>query len=112
MREFTCNDDVWAVIDLLIEETKQMNDKGNEFDIAKSVNSQLPFFSCRNKVLKNEHQKDIQRYIYCKEFGVPAYSGAYGDQPSKWVEKSFVIKNALAKKEKDLIDGSKRQNND
>ena len=53
-----------------------MNSKGNEFDIAKSVNSQLPFFSCRNKILKNEYQKDIQRYIYCKEFGVPAYNGA------------------------------------
>ena len=46
MREFTCDEDVWNVIDLLIEETKQMNNKGNEFDVAKSVNSQLPFFSC------------------------------------------------------------------
>ena len=107
MRTFTCDEDVWNVIDLLIEEAKEMNAKGNEFDIAKSINSQLPFFSCRNKILKNEYQKDIQRYIYCKEFGVPAYNGAYGDQPSKWIEKSFVIKNALAKKEKDLIDGSK-----
>ena len=86
-----------------------MNMKGNEFDIAKSINSQLPFFACRNVVFNNQHQKDIQRYIYCKEFGVPAYKGAYGDQPSKWVEKSFVIKNALAKKEKDLIDASSRQ---
>ena len=111
MREFTCDEDVWDVIDLLIEEAKEMNNKGNEFDVAKSVNSQLPFFACRNKVLKNKHQKDIQRYIYCKEFGVPAYSGVYGEQPSKWVEKSFVIKNALAKKEKDMIDGRK-QNTD
>ena len=84
-----------------------MNLKGKEFDIAKSINAQLPFFCCKNKVLKNEHQKDIQRYIYCKEFGVPAYGGSYGQQPAKWVEKSFVIKNALAKKEKDLIDGRK-----
>ena len=61
--------------------------------------------------MKNQHQKDIQRYIYCKEFGVPAYNGAYGEQPSKWVEKSFVIKNALAKKEKDLIDGSRQNDN-
>tara|TARA_R100000808_G_scaffold24353_1_gene55898 strand:- start:389 stop:655 length:267 start_codon:yes stop_codon:yes gene_type:complete len=87
-----------------------MNMKGKEFDIAKSVNSQLPFFACRNVVFNRDHQKDIQRYIYCKEFGVPAYSGAYGDQPSKWVEKAFVIKHALAKKEKDLIDGRKQNN--
>ena len=88
-----------------------MNKKGNEFDVAKSVNSQIPFFACRNKILNKEYQKDIQRYIYCKEFGVPAYKGAYGDQPSKWIEKSFVIKNALAKKEKDLIDGSRQNDN-
>ena len=88
-----------------------MNTKGNEFDIAKSVNAQLPFFACRNVVLDNQHQKDIQRYIYCKEFGVPAYKGAYGDQPAKWVDKAFVIKNALAKKEKDLIDESRKSNN-
>tara|TARA_Y100001938_G_C7873279_1_gene321352 strand:- start:173 stop:439 length:267 start_codon:yes stop_codon:yes gene_type:complete len=88
-----------------------MNEKGKEFDIAKSVNSQLPFFCCRNKILKNEYQKDIQRFIYCKEFGVPAYSGSYGQQPAKWVEKSFVIKNALAKKEKDLLDGRQQDTN-
>ena len=35
MRKFTCDEDVWDVIDLLIEETKQMNNKGNEFDVAK-----------------------------------------------------------------------------
>ena len=81
-----------------------MNNKGKEFDIARSVNSQLPFFTCRNRILKTEHQKDIQRFIYCKEFGVPAYSGAYGDQPAKWVEKSFVIKKALAKQEQGMID--------
>tara|TARA_R100001594_G_scaffold16609_1_gene34203 strand:+ start:395 stop:706 length:312 start_codon:yes stop_codon:yes gene_type:complete len=102
---------VWKVIDLLIEEAKEMNQKGNEFDIAKSVNSQLPFFACRNKVLSPQHQKDIQRYIYCKEFGVPAYKGSYGDQPSKWVDKSFVIKKALAKKEQEIIDGSRKPNN-
>ena len=39
-------------------ETKQMNSKGNEFDVAKSVNSQLPFFACSNRILKNQHQKD------------------------------------------------------
>ena len=41
---FTCKEDVWEIIDLLIEETKEANEKGKEFDIAKSVNAQLPFF--------------------------------------------------------------------
>ena len=51
------------MIDLLIEETKEANEKGKEFDIAKSVNAQLPFFCCKNIVHSREHQKDIERYI-------------------------------------------------
>ena len=98
---------------MIIAETKEVNEEqGREFDIAQSVVSQMPFFACMNIFFDNKIQKDIQRYIYCKEFGVPAYSGSYGEQPAKWVEKSFVIKNAFAKKEKDLIDGSRQKHND
>ena len=58
-RTFNCDEDVWKVIDLLIEETKEYNEKGKEFDIAKSVNAQLPFF------LLQEHcslQRTPKRY--------------------------------------------------
>ena len=103
-KTFKSKDDIDNVIEQLINEAEEWNKRGKSFDVALSVAKQLPFFCCPNKILNTEDQKVIQRYIYCKEFGVPAYPGAYGEQPGRWVEKSFVIKNALAKIEKDLID--------
>jgi hypothetical protein len=44
-----------------------------------------------------QSQKDISRYIYCRDNNVPPYPGNYGDQPQKWIEKSFVIKNLIQK---------------
>jgi len=111
-RTFECSEDVWDVIDLIIEETREFNEeKGKEFDIAKSVNAQLPFFACRSLFLNREDQKDIERYIYCKEFGIQPFEGSYGQQPAIWVDKAFIIKGALAKKEKDLINESRNNNN-
>lgn len=88
-----------------------MNEKGNEFDLAKSVYAQLPFFSCRDKVKDKNHQKDIERYLYCNQFGTPAYSGSYGEQPARWVKNSFIIRKALAKREREQIDAEQRRNN-
>ena len=110
-RTFESEQDVWEIIDLLIEEAKEFNEKGKSFDVAKSINAQLPFFCCKNIVHSREHQKDIERYIYCEQFGISPYQGSYGDQPAKWVDKAFIIKNALAKKQKDTIDGTRKDNN-
>ena len=55
-------------------------------------------------------QRDIERYIYCEQFNVPPYPGAYGDQPAKWVRRAFIIKGALAKKQKDQIDATRPNN--
>ena len=111
IRTFKCDEDVWQIIDLLILEVQKSNEKGKEFDIAKSVNAQLPFFCCRNIVQSREYQKDIERYIYCEQFGIPPYQGSYGEQPAKWVDKAFIIKNTLAKKQKDVIDGERNNIN-
>ena len=111
IRTFKCDEDVWQVIDLLILEVQESNEKCKEFDIAKSVNAQLPFFCCRNIVQSRKHQKDIERYIYCEQFGISPYQGSYGEQPAKWVDKAFIIKNALAKKQRDEIDGRRKNNN-
>ena len=54
-------------------------------------------------------QKDIERYVYCEQFGISPYSGSYGKQPAKWVDRAFIIKNTFAKKQKDVMDG-KRNN--
>ena len=114
--KFESDEDVWKVIDLIIEEINESNSKGNEFDIVPSIQAQLPFFTCSNAVHSKKDQKDIQRYLYCEKFNIPAYKGSYGEQPCLWVDKAFVIRNAFAKLEKKQInkvkqDGKTRINN-
>ena len=57
--------------------------------------AQLPFFACRDIVLDANAQKDISKYIYCSDFGISPYRGSYGDQPKKWIDKSFLIKKLI-----------------
>ena len=102
-------EDVWDVVDLLIKEIYENNQKGKEFDVAQSINAQLPFFTCRNIMLDNSIQRDIQRYIYCNETSVPPYSGGFDNQPALWLERYFIIKNALAKRDNTLIEKSKKK---
>ena len=94
-RTFTSKDDVWEVIDLIIAETKEENQKGSSFNIASSVMAQLPFFTCTNIMLKEDAQRDISRFMYVRQFNVSAYKGSYGDQPKKWIEKSFLLNNLI-----------------
>lgn len=106
MRTFTSDDEVWDVIHLIIEETKQENLKGNKFDIAESMMSQLPFFTCTNIMLNRQAQKDIAKFVYSKDFGVSPHKGSYGEQPQKWVDKAFTLKNLIDRqKMKAIKDG-------
>jgi hypothetical protein len=108
-REFKSDDDVWEVIDLIIEETKEFNAGNNKnFDIGESVYSQLPFFGCRNILYSSEMQKDLERYIYCEKFNISPYSGDYGEQPYLWVQKTNLIRKYLAKLESKQIDKAKK----
>ena len=84
------------------------NDKGKEFDVSQSINAQLPFFTCRNHLMDNNTQKDINRYIYCSEFNVPPFEGDYGKQPSLWTQKTLIIKQALAKRDNNTINKAKK----
>ena len=111
IREFKSKKDVWNVIELLIKEVLDVNAEGNNFDIAKSISAQIPFFACPSSIYDRSIQKDIQRYIYCKELNVPPYEGCYGSQPFLWVERFFIIKSALAKYEKGIIDAAKHSDN-
>ena len=100
IREFKSDEDVWEVIDLIIEETKEFNEKQNKsFDISESVVVQIPFFACRNILIDDSVKKDVQRYLYCEKFNVPPYEGGYGSQPFLWIEKTFLIRKYLAKLE-------------
>ena len=98
-RNFKTQDDVWAVIDLIAQETRSFNEeKGKEFDVVKSIVSQIPFFTCFNHIIDKKYLKLLNKYLYCTETGTPAHSGDYGDQPARWVQYFFIIKNAMAKK--------------
>tara|TARA_B100000902_G_C27254639_1_gene887151 strand:+ start:373 stop:744 length:372 start_codon:yes stop_codon:yes gene_type:complete len=111
-RTFNSDKDVWEVVDLIIEETKEFNAKeGKQFDIEASVQAQLPFFCCKNRFYKKEFQKDIQRYLYCEKFGISPYKGDYGKQPCLWVDKVFVLKKAFAKLESKHIEKAKVDGN-
>lgn len=106
--EFNDEKDIWDVIDKLTEETIELNKiKGNDFNIYKSVYTYLPFFSCLNHFLNKDLQKDIQKYIYCKDFGISPYNGDYGEQPSVWIEKYNIIKSTINNIEKEQIKGNK-----
>ena len=107
---FTCDEDVWSIIDLLVAETNSLNEKkGKSFDVAGSIKAQLPFFGCSRAVYDEECLKDLERYYYCKEFGISPYPGSFEDQPSHWVEKTFIIRTTLNKKEKEAY--AKAKNN-
>ena len=79
-----------------------------EFDVSLSVKSQIPFFACSNIIFNETLQKDIKRYLYCRDNSVQPYPGSYGNQPYMWTEKYFIIKKGFAKLEKSLIDEQKR----
>jgi hypothetical protein len=109
-RTFKSVEDIWAVIDLIAQETKELNKQaGNNFDVSKSISSQIPFFACVNKVRDDKYLKLLNKYVYCTETNTPAYSGSYGDQSSRWVQYFFIIKNALAKKEQEMHEKVKRE---
>ena len=85
-----------------------MNDKsGKDFSVSGSVKSQLPFFACNNIIYDKDLQRDIQRYLYCDSFNTKAYPGSYGDQPARWVQKSFIIKNETSKPLKKAVKDGK-----
>ena len=95
---------------MLIEETELMNVRSNKnFDVSMSIASQIPYFACKDVFLDIFIQQDIKRYIYCKENSVSPYPGSFSEQPYIWVEKYFVMKNAFAKLEKNIIDKKRSQ---
>ena len=107
-RTFTCEEDVWEVIRLIIGETKEMSDKDNrDFSTSASIKIQLPFFACNNIIYDRNIQRDIQKYLYCENFKTKPYPGSYGSQPARWVQKSFIIKKAINDIQEKAIENGK-----
>ena len=99
--EFRSDDDVWDILEKLIEEVNMLKSKGRDVSLYSAIYNQIPFFSCKNRFLTPKAQKDIQKYIYCKDFGCSPVEGGYGQQTGRWVSTSIIIKNAIKTKEAD-----------
>ena len=106
-RTFTLDDEVWDVIRLLIDETKENIKEGSNLHIAESVMAQLPFFACGNMIIDQNAQKDIARFMYSREYKISPYKGSYGEQPQKWVEKSFLLSHLLERQKAKVIKNGK-----
>jgi len=79
------------------------------FDQALSVFNQISFFSCKNIFLDKKSQQDISKYIYCKDFSISPYEGSYGQHSHKWIQKYYIIKNAMTKKEQSEMEKHKNK---
>ena len=102
-RTFASDDEVWDIIRLLIDETKQHIKEGSNLHIAESVMAQLPFFACTNIMLDENAQKDISRFMYARQFKISPHKGSYGEQPKKWVEKSFMLTHIIERQKAKAI---------
>ncbi len=52
-------------------------------------------FACTNHMYDKEIEEMIRRYTYCKETGVPPFSGSYDDQPAWWLEVYAIINSEI-----------------
>ena len=108
--EFNNINDVWSYIDLLIMESEQAKKTGSKFSNLENIAEQLPFFVCSNNMIDDRWQKDIARYIYCKDTNSQPYTGSYGDIPHIWRQKHFIIKQAMNIREQKLQKKLRDQN--
>ena len=102
-RTFTSNNEVWDIIRLLVDEAKKHIKEGSNLDIAEAGMAQLPFFACSNMIIDENAQKDISRFMYAKQFKISPYKGSYGEQPKKWVEKSFILTHIIERQKAKAI---------
>ena len=108
--KFNNIDDVWDYILLLQLESEEHQKKGSSFSALNNVFEQLPFFTCINKVVDEKAQKDISRYAYSRDANTPPYPGSYGDTPHIWVQKYYIIKQAMMLRDNKLREKAKNGN--
>ena len=103
-------DDVWKYVDLLRSESEEHQKKGSSFSSLNNIWEQLPFFTCVNNIIDEKVQKDISRYIYSQDANTPPYPGSYGDMPSVWLQKHYIIKQAIMVRDQKLREKAKDGN--
>ena len=93
--KFKSKEDVWKAV-LGLKKEAENNPRSTSRTIAKDVWYQIPFFACKNLFIDSDMQKDISKYLYCNDTKTPPYSGSHGEIPKIWLEKHFIIKQALS----------------
>ena len=102
--------DIWNYIKNLKTESMSIRKNGNQNTILEDLFSQLPFFCCVNFFIDSTYQHDINKYFYSIDASVPVYPGTYYEQPKLWLEKYYVIKNALIVRSKMINNKIKMEN--
>ena len=102
--------DVWDYIVLLQVESKEHQKKGGKFSELNNIWELLPFFMCLNNMIDEKAQKDISRFIYSKDTNTPPYSGSYCDTHHIWVQKYYIIKQAMMLRDQKLREKAKDGN--
>ena len=97
-------DDIWSYIQLLKKESDENKKQGSKFTTLNNIYEQLPFFCCSNNILEEKYQEDIAMYVYINETNTPAYEGSYSNTPSEWVDKYFIIKQAMNIRDQKLVE--------
>ena len=108
--KFNNINDVWDYIKLLCHESEKHQKKGNSFSTLNNIWEQIPFFVCINNIINEKDQKDISRYTYSTDTNTPPYSGSYGDIPHIWIQKYYIIKQAIMLRDQKLREKAKDGN--
>ena len=64
-------------------------------NIVLDIYEQLPFFTCKNRIIDDDLSEEIKKYTYCSETGQQPYPGNYGNTPALWIQKYFLIRNTF-----------------
>ena len=99
---FNNQDDIRNYVTLLQIESKEHQKRGSSFSTLNDVFEQLPLFVCNNNIISEKAQKDVSRYIYSTSTNTPPYRGSYGDTPHIWVQKYYIIKEAMMLRDRKL----------
>ena len=108
--KFNNINDVWDYTKLLRRESEKHQKKGSSFSTLNNIWEQLPFFVCTNNIIDEKAQKDISRYTYSTDTNTPPYSGSYGDMPHIWLQKYYIIKQAMMLRDQKLREKAKDGN--
>ena len=108
--KFNNINDVWDYTKLLCHESEKHQKKGGSFSTLNNIWEQLPFFVCTNNIIDEKAQKDISRYTYSTDTNTPPYAGSYGDIPHIWVQKYYIIKQAMMLRNQKLREKAKDGN--